>query len=179
MAEQVNVLEKKEPYKKLIIVLSVLIPLAVAALFGMPKVKGYDFSFLPPIYASINGLTAMLLVTAVIAIKNGNRTLHERLMKTCIALSASFLVMYVIYHLTSETTVFGGQGWIRNVYFFILITHIFLSIGVIPLVLFTYVRALSGNFERHRALAKFTFPIWLYIAVTGVVVYLMISPYYK
>lgn len=179
MAEQVNVLEKKEPYKKLIVVLSVLIPLAVAALFGMPKVKGYDFSFLPPIYASINGLTAVLLVTAVIAIKNGKRALHERLMKTCIALSASFLVMYVIYHLTSETTVFGGEGWIRNVYFFILITHILLSIGVIPLVLFTYVRALSGNFERHRALAKFTFPIWLYIAVTGVIVYLMISPYYK
>jgi putative membrane protein len=179
MAEQVNVLEKKEPYKKLIIVLSILIPVAVAALFGMPKVKGYDFSFLPPIYASINGLTAILLVTAVIAIKNGKRALHERLMKTCIALSASFLVMYVIYHLTSETTVFGGEGWIRKVYFFILITHILLSIGVIPLVLFTYVRALSGNFERHRALAKFTFPIWLYIAITGVIVYLMISPYYK
>jgi putative membrane protein len=178
MSENVNVLEKKEPYRKLIIALSVLIPVAVAALFGMPKVKGYDFSFLPPIYASINGLTAVLLVAAVVAIKNGRRVLHERLMKTCIFLSASFLVMYIIYHSTSEATPFGGEGMIRNVYFFILITHILLSICVIPFVLFTYVRALSGNFERHRALAKFTFPIWLYVAVTGVIVYLMISPYY-
>jgi putative membrane protein len=178
MAEQVNTLENKEPYKKLIVALSIIIPTAVAILFGMPKVRGYDFSFLPPIYASVNGLTAILLVTAVVAIKNGKRLLHERLMKTCILLSASFLVMYVIYHLTSESTSFGGQGAIRYVYFFILITHILLSIGVIPFVLFTYVRALTGNFERHRALAKFTFPIWLYVAVTGVIVYLMISPYY-
>jgi putative membrane protein len=179
MAENVNMIQKKEePYKRLIIILSVAIPLAVALLFGMPKIKGYDFSFLPPIYASINGLTAVFLIMAVIAIKNGKRSLHERLMKTCIFLSASFLVMYIVYHVTSESTAFGGQGSIRYLYFFILITHIFLSVGVIPMVLFTYVRALSGNFERHRALAKFTFPVWLYVAVTGVIVYWMISPYY-
>jgi putative membrane protein len=86
--------------------------------------------------------------------------------------------MYVAYHLTSESTSFGGQGGIRYFYFFILITHILLSIGVIPFVLFSFVRALTGNFERHRKLAKVTFPIWLYVAVTGVIVYLMISPYY-
>lgn len=179
MAENINIIQKKEPYRKLIIILSVAIPLAVAVLFGMPKVKGYDFSFLPPIYATINGLTAVLLVAAVVAIRNGKRLLHERLMKGAILLSASFLVMYVIYHLTSESTPFGGVGAVRYIYFFILVTHILLSIGVIPLVLFTYVRALSGNFERHRALAKFTFPLWLYVAITGVVVYLMISPYYR
>lgn len=179
MAENINTLQKKEPYKKLIIVLSVLIPLAVALLFGMPKIKGYDFSFLPPIYATINGLTAILLVAAVVAIKKGNRLLHERLMKGCIFLSASFLVMYIIYHVTSESTSYGGQGAIRAIYLFILITHILLSIVVIPFVLFTYVRALMGNFESHKALAKFTFPIWLYVATTGVIVYLMISPYYK
>jgi putative membrane protein len=167
--EQVNTLEKKEPHKKLVIALSVLIPAAVAILFGMPKVKGYDFSFLPPIYASINGLTAVLLIAAVVAIKNGKRLLHERLMKTCIALSASFLVMYIVYHSTSEATAFGGHGFVRMAYFFILISHILLSVCVIPLVLFTYVRALSGNFERHRALAKFTFPVWLYVAITGVI----------
>jgi putative membrane protein len=178
MSQQVKTLEKKEPYKKLIIALSIIIPVAVAILFGMPKVEGYDTSFLPPIYATINGLTAVCLVVAVMAIKNGKRLLHERLMKLAIVLSASFLVMYVIYHGTSVATPFGGVGAIRYVYFFILVTHILLSIGVIPLVLFTYVRALSGNFERHRALAKFTFPIWLYVAVTGVIVYLMISPYY-
>jgi putative membrane protein len=179
MAENVNAIERKEPYRKLIVILSIAIPAAVAILFGMPKVKGYDFSFLPPIYATINGLTAVLLVTAVVAVKNGRRLLHERLMKGAILLSASFLVMYVVYHLTSESTPFGGQGAVRYIYFFILVTHILLSIAVIPLVLFTYVRALSGNFERHRALAKFTFPLWLYVSITGVVVYLMISPYYS
>ena len=168
---------RKEPYKKLIIAVSILIPVVVAILFGV-KVPGYDFSFLPPIYASINGLTAVLLVCAVIAIKNKNRKVHETLIKICMLLSASFLVMYVLYHMTSDSTSFGGTGAIRYVYFFILITHILLSISIIPLVLFTYVRAWSGEFERHRALAKFAFPLWLYVAITGVIVYLMISPYY-
>lgn len=170
---------KQEPYRKLIIAVSIILPLAIAALLGMPKVKGYDFTFLPPIYASFNGLTAILLVVAVVVIKKGNRILHERLIKVCILLSLSFLVMYILYHLTSESTHFGGTGIVRYIYFFILITHIFLSIVVIPFVLFTYVRALSGNFERHKALAKYTFPLWLYVAVTGVVVYVMICPYYK
>ena len=159
MADDVNFTEKREPYRKLIVALSILIPLVVATLFGMPKIKGYDFSFLPPIYASLNGLTSLLLLTAFIAIKTKRRILHDRVMTTCIFLSATFLVMYVIYHLTSESTSFGGQGAARYVYFFILITHILLSIGVIPLVLFTYARAWSGDFERHRALAKFTFPL--------------------
>ncbi len=178
MNDSVNTIEKREPYKKLIVVLSIVIPAAVALLFGMPKVKGYDTSFLPPIYATVNALTALCLIAAVIAIKNKNQIVHQRLMTSAIFLSASFLVMYVAYHLTSESTSYGGVGAIRYFYFFILITHILLSIGVIPLVLFTYVRALSGNFKRHRALAKFTFPIWLYVAITGVIVYLMISPYY-
>jgi putative membrane protein len=179
MNMEANALNQKEPYQKLIIALSIGIPLVVAALFGMPKIKGYDFSFLPPIYATINGLTAIGLVSAVIAIKNNKRVIHERLMKTCILLSISFLVMYVIYHLTSESTRFGGTGPIRFVYLFILLTHILLSVVVIPFVLFTYVRALRGNFQKHRALAKYTFPLWLYVAVTGVIVYLMISPYYQ
>jgi putative membrane protein len=178
MAHRSNVLEKKEPYQKLIIGLSILVPVLVAALFGMPKVKGYDTSFLPPIYATINGVTALLLIIAVIAIRQGKRELHERIMKACIGLSAVFLIMYVAYHITNEATQYGGQGAIRYVYFFILITHICLSIAVIPFVLFTFARALSGNFERHRRLAKFTFPLWLYVAITGVLVYLMISPYY-
>ena len=164
-------------YNKLIITLSVAIPLAVAALFGV-KIEGYDFSFLPPIYASINGLTALLLIVAVIAIKKANKQLHEVIMKVCIGLSALFLVMYVIYHMTSESTPYGGEGMVRYVYFFILISHIMLSIAVIPLVLFTFVRALSQQFDRHKKLARVTFPIWLYVAITGVIVYIMISPYY-
>ena len=159
-----------------------MIPVFVALLFGV-KLKDFGYnveplSFLPPIYATINGVTAIVLVAGVLAIKNGNRVLHERLMTTAIVLSVAFLVMYVAYHMTSESTKFGGEGSIRMVYFFILISHIVLSIAVIPLVLITYVRALAERFDRHKKIAKITFPIWLYVAVTGVVVYLMISPYY-
>jgi putative membrane protein len=170
-------MSEKEPYRKLIIALAVIIPLVVALLFKV-RIPGYDFSFLPPLYASLNGLTAVLLVTAFWAIRNKRRRLHEGLMKTCIFLSACFLVMYILYHMTSDPASYGVTGAWRYVYFFILVTHILLSIAVIPMVLFTLVRALSGNFERHKALARFTLPVWLYVAVTGVIVYLMISPYY-
>lgn len=168
---------KSEKYNKLIIVLSVLIPLAVAALFGV-KIEGYDFSFLPPVYATVNGVTAVLLVAALVAVKKKQFKLHEHLMKICIGLSACFLVMYVLYHMTSEPTQYGGEGMMKYTYFFILISHILLSVAVIPLVLFSFVRALAERFDRHRALARWTFPIWLYVAVSGVVIYLMISPYY-
>ncbi len=178
ISEQTQIHTGPDPYRKLIIGLSIAIPLLVAVLFGV-KVPGYDLTFLPPIYATINGFTAVLLVVAVAAIKNGRRKLHETLMKICIGLSATFLAMYVAYHMTTESTSFGGLGPVRYVYFFILISHIVLSVFLTPLVLFTFSRALRGNFERHRALAKFTFPVWLYVAVTGVIVYLMISPYYK
>ena len=174
--------DKEKKYQKWIVVLSIVIPVAVAALFGI-KLKDYGIdveplSFLPPIYASINRLTAIVLVLAVLQIKKGNRSAHERLMKFAILLSVLFLVMYVAYHMTSDSTPYGGEGMVRYVYFFILITHIVLSIVIIPLVLFTYVRALAERFDKHKKLAKITFPIWLYVAVTGVIVYLMISPYY-
>ncbi|GAA4050431.1 DUF420 domain-containing protein [Flavobacterium chungnamense] len=175
-----NTIEKK--FRTPIIIVSILIPIVVAILFSV-KLKDFGInveplSFLPPIYASINGITAILLILAVRAIKNGNRSLHEKLMTSAIACSVIFLVMYVAYHMTSESTKFGGEGIIRYVYFFILLTHIALSVIIIPLVLFTYVRALSKQFDRHKKLARITFPLWLYVAVTGVVVYLMISPYY-
>lgn len=175
-----NSIETK--YNKLIIALSIIIPLAVAVLFGVNLRKlGYDvepLNFLPPIYATINGFTAVLLITAVLAIKNGNRKLHELLMKLAIACSVAFLVMYVAYHMTANSTKFGGEGIIKFFYFFILITHIVLSIVIIPLVLITYVKALAQRFDKHKKIAKITFPIWLYVAITGVLVYLMISPYY-
>ena len=175
-----NSLEKK--YNKLIIAVSIIIPLVVALLFGV-KLKDFGFdveplTFLPPIYATINGFTAVLLVAAVVAIKNGKKKLHQRMMTSAIALSVAFLVMYVAYHMTADSTKFGGVGTIRYVYFFILFTHIVLSIAIIPMVLITYVRALGKNFDKHKKIARITFPIWLYVAITGVVVYLMISPYY-
>lgn len=165
-------------YKKFTIIISIVLPLAVAALFGVKIPNVEPLSFLPPIYASINGLTAILLVAAVVAIKNKKRSLHEKLMKTCLVLSVLFLGMYVAYHMTSDSTVFGGEGAIKYVYYFILISHIVLSIAIIPLVLITYTRALSELFDKHKKIAKIAFPLWLYVAVTGVIVYLMISPYY-
>lgn len=186
--------EKK--YNVWIVLLSIAIPLVVALLFSVNlRDLGYDvqpLSFLPPIYATINGITAVLLVTAIWAIKNGKRTLHERLIKIAIGCSVAFLGMYVAYHMTSIEVHFGDvnhdlvvdaaekteAGFIRYIYLFILLTHILLSVVIIPFVLITYVRAISKSFERHKKIAKITFPLWLYVAVTGVIVYLMISPYY-
>ena len=191
----------KSIYDILIWVVSVLVPIVVALLLFMKwdydqlvfdmRIPNSDpiillenlpiakpLTFLPPIYATINGLTAILLVLAVYYIKNGKRKIHERLIKVCIALSLSFLVMYIAYHLTTDPTSFGGSGLISYLYFFILITHILLSIVVIPLVLISYSRAIKSKFILHKKIAKVTFPIWLYVATTGVVVYLMISPYY-
>jgi len=165
-------------YKKWIILISVAIPVAVAILFGIRIPNVEPLNFLPPIYAAINALTAVLLIFAFMAIKQKKITMHERLMKISIGLSVVFLLMYVAYHMTSDPTPFGGKGIIKGVYFFILISHILLSIGIIPMVLVTYVRAISKLFEDHKKIAKITFPIWLYIAITGVIVYLMISPYY-
>ncbi|MBE9598957.1 DUF420 domain-containing protein [Pedobacter sp. MC2016-24] len=169
-------IEKK--YNKWIILLSVVIPVAVAILFFVKIPNATPLPMLPPIYATINGITAVLLVVAVWAVKNGKLKLHENLMKVAIGCSLMFLVLYIAYHMTTPSTKFGGDGAVKYVYFFILLTHILLSIAIIPLVLVTYVRALAERFDRHRKIAKITFPLWLYVAVTGVVVYLMISPYY-
>jgi len=174
-SSKINYVEK---YRVWIWVVSILIPVVVALLFmvRIPNVAPLDF--LPPIYASINALTAIVLTLAYLAIRRKNIVLHEQLMKTAIGLSLIFLVMYVAYHMTSDPTPFGGEGTIRYVYYFILISHILLSIGIIPRVLVTYVRAISNLFFDHKKIARFTFPLWMYIAVTGVIVYLMISPYY-
>lgn len=170
--------QNTKKYNIWIWILSIAIPLAVAALFSV-KIPGVErLGFLPPIYASINGLTAIILVLAVLQIRKGNRKVHERLMKTAIGLSVMFLVMYMAYHMTSDSTRFGGEGIVKYIYYFVLITHIFLSVIVIPFVLITFVRAISGQFYKHRKIARITYPLWLYVAVSGVIVYLMISPYY-
>lgn len=172
-----NQVEKK--YQKWIILLSIVIPLAVAILFVVKIPNATPLPFLPPIYATINGLTAVLLVIAVMAVKNGKLKLHETLMKCAIGCSLLFLLMYIAYHMTTPSTKFGGDGGVKYVYYFILLTHILLSVAIIPLVLITYVRALAERFDKHKKIAKITFPLWLYVAVTGVIVYLMISPYYN
>ena len=175
-------LAQEKKYKKIITVLSIIIPIAVAILFGVNlRELGFDIeplTFLPPIYASINGLTAILLIAAVISIKIGKKKLHETLNTLAIICSVAFLLMYVAYHMTSDSTNFGGEGAIKYIYYFILISHIILSVVVIPFVLTTFMRAKLGNFPQHKKIAKITFPLWLYVAITGVVVYIMISPYY-
>ena len=168
---------KKNKYGIWIKIISVVIPLVVAILF---RVKiDYDLPvFLPPIYATINAITALLLVFALIAIKRKKISLHQRLMQSCIVLSLLFLVMYIAYHMTTDPTPFLGEGIVKILYFFILISHIVLSVALIPLVLISYVRAFQKEFPEHKKISKITFPIWLYVAVTGVIVYIMIAPYY-
>lgn len=170
-------MEDSKKYNRLITILSIAIPVAVAALFGV-KIDLELPVFLPPIYAGINAVTSVLLVSAFWAIKNKKIDLHENLIKACMVLSALFLILYVLYHMTSDSTSYGGEGIIRWVYFFVLISHILLSIVVIPFVLVTFVRGLTREVERHKKIARITFPIWLYVTITGVIVYLMISPYY-
>lgn len=174
-----GLVQKEKKFNRLITVVSIIVPIIVAALFRVKIPNVEPLSFLPPIYATINGLTAVLLLGGLWAIKRGERKLHQNLMSTCIALSLAFLLMYIAYHMTADSTSYGGEGIMRSVYFFILISHIILSIVIIPLVLKTYARAYLKKFEAHRKLAKITFPIWLYVAISGVIVYLMISPYYE
>ena len=170
-------MSEKNKYGIWIKIISVVIPLVVAILF---RVKiDYDLPiFLPPIYATINAITALLLVFALIAIKRKKIALHQRLMQSCIVLSLLFLVMYIAYHMTTDPTPFLGEGSVKTLYFFILISHIVLSVALIPLVLISYVRAFQKEFPEHKKISKITFPIWLYVAVTGVIVYIMIAPYY-
>ena len=168
--------QKVKSFRKLIIAFSLIIPLAVSLLFGI-KIDGIDFSFLPPIYATINGVTAVVLISALFAIKGKNIRLHQRLIQFALLLSLLFLVAYVLYHMTSDSTPYGGD--FTYLYYTILISHIVLSVVVIPIVLFAYLHAWKGDYKKHKKWVRFAFPIWLYVAITGVVVYLMISPFYS
>jgi putative membrane protein len=166
----------KNKARLIITVTSIVIPLVVALLFNV-KLEVSLPVFLPPIYATINALTALVLIVAVRSVIKGNRDLHQKLMTFAMILSLLFLVMYVLHHMTSDSVRYEGD--FRLLYLVILFSHILLSVAVIPLVLTTYLRGYLGEFDRHRKIAKITFPIWLYVAITGVVVYLMIAPYYS
>ena len=167
----------------LIITLSIAIPIVVAFLMLFPTVfhidsENYNFSSLPFFHAILNGSTAVLLVTGFMLIKNKKTNLHKLAMLSAFILSAVFLVSYVISKLTNVPVPFGGEGVIRYVYFFILISHILLSIPVLPLAMFSIYRGITGDFEKHKSIVKYTFPIWMYVSITGVLVYAFMSPYY-
>ena len=177
-------MQKKDSlFIPLIIGLSIIIPIVVALLMLFPTVfhlesENYDFSSLPFFHAILNGSTAVLLVTGFILIKNKKTSLHKLAMLSAFVLSAVFLVSYVISKLTNDPVPYGGEGVIRYLYFFILISHILLSIPVLPLALFSIYRGITGEFDKHKSLVKWTFPIWIYVAISGVLVYLFMSPYY-
>ena len=133
---------------------------------------------LPPLNAALNALSGVLLVTGLVFIKRGRKDLHRACMLSALCVSALFLVSYLTYHFQAGTTRFTGTGWIRPVYFSILTTHTILAALVPPLAIVTLTRALQERFDRHRRIARITFPIWLYVSVTGVVVYLMLRGSY-
>jgi putative membrane protein len=178
-----------------IIIVSIAIPVAVAFIILVPQAKidlGFSTRALPLFHAILNSSTAILLLASLYFIKNGYIRAHKTANLFAVVLSSIFLVSYVIYHSTNPSTKFGDlnhdgilsdpekaqAGVLRYVYYFILTSHIVLSGVIVPLVLFTLQRAFQEKFDKHRKLARITWPIWFYVAVTGVVVYLMISPYY-
>jgi putative membrane protein len=171
-------------YLRIITVISVLIPLVVTILFfGLSKkytkIHGLDVSILPHLNAFLNSITFACLALGGIMIKQKNIKAHRILMMSAFVVSSIFLVSYVIYHNNAEHTKFGGEGIIKSIYLFILITHIILATLVVPFVLTAIYFAWTNQIERHKKIVKWTYPIWLYVASTGVIVYLMISPYYS
>ena len=169
-------------YLRLITTVSILIPVVVAVLIFKPepiKLVGMDVSILPVFHALINGTVAILLIVALVLIKNGKIVLHKSVMILALILSTIFLVSYVIYHANTQPTTFGGEGVIKYVYYFVLISHVLLATTVIPLALLSLFRGLKMEVEKHKKIVKWAWPIWFYVSITGVVVYLMISPYYQ
>ena len=167
--------------RTLIIAVSIIV---FAAIVILSKVKlnvqlGFDEHLFAKINAVINSTVSVLLLAGLIAVKSKKYLLHKRIMITAIILSCLFLVSYICHHLFTGETKFGGEGTIRYIYYFILGTHIVLAGVILPFILFTAYRSMIGEFARHKKLARITWPIWLYVAVTGVVVYFMISPYYN
>ena len=170
--------------KKVITMLAIVIPVAVALLYVIPKPTNMSpglkavLENSPMFNACINGTTFLLLIGALVAIKNKRVNLHNKLMTTSILLGVLFLLSYVAYHFSFDDTKYPADAPYRGAYLFILITHIVLSAVVVPLVLISYLRGLNGQIEAHKKIVKYAYPVWLYVTITGVVVYLMISPYY-
>ncbi|MCS6927945.1 MAG: DUF420 domain-containing protein [Saprospiraceae bacterium] len=147
----------------------------------MRRVKlnvGIDFSFLPSFHAALNAFTAMVLIAALWFIRQKNVKAHRRSIYLAMICSALFLLSYVVYHFTTPETRYGGEGLLRYIYYFLLVTHIAFAAGILPFILLTFNRAFTGQYERHKKMARWVFPIWLYVAITGPICYLMLRPYY-
>lgn len=176
-----SMLQNEAKVKFWIIAISIIIPVAVAVLLFMPQkvdVGAEWVYFLPHLNAVINTAASLALILGLIFVKNKKYTYHGATMSVAFGLGAIFLVSYVIYHGAAESTSFGGEGVIRSVYYFLLITHIVLAAVALFPILFAYYYGYTNQRDKHRKVVKFAYPIWLYVSVTGVIVYLMISPYY-
>lgn len=175
-----GIVSKEKNYNRLIYIVGAVLVIAVAVIYVTPKVdmSGTVLDYLPALNASINGTVSVLLVIGYLLIRQKKIQAHRKVMTLSIVLSALFLVSYVLYHITHQETRFGGEGTIKYIYLIILLTHILFATVIAPLVLISFTRALSERFDKHRKIARITLPLWLYVSVTGVIVYLMISPYY-
>jgi len=176
-----SLLTKDKVAIPLIITLSIVVPVLVLILMYLPQrynIFGAQSGTFPLFHAVINGSTALILLAGYYFMKRREYTLHRNFMISAFGLSAIFLVSYVISKISNDPVPYGGEGFLRYAYFFILITHIVLSAIIVPLVLFTMYRGLTGQYDKHSRIARWTFPIWLYVAITGVLVYIFMFPYY-
>jgi putative membrane protein len=175
------ILEKSTKNENLVKILSIVIPVAVALLIGIrTKIDlGAWTKTLPHVIGLLNTTTSITLILGLVAIKNKNIARHRKMMGLSFIQGALFLVLYILYHISNQSTPFGGEGILRPIYYFLLVSHIVLSIGVVWFVLRAVYFALSGQIAEHKRIVKWTFPLWLYVSITGVIVYLMISPYYN
>lgn len=174
-------LTKQKEASRVINILAITIPVAVAVLLGIRQkvYLGAWTDYLTLVNAVMNSATALLLLLGLFFIRQKNVVAHRITMLTAFTLGALFLLSYILYHLTHESTAFGGEGWTRPVYYFLLVSHITLSIVVVWFVLRAVYFALTNQISRHKATVKWAYPIWLYVSITGVIVYLMIRPYYN
>ncbi|HLP53439.1 MAG TPA: DUF420 domain-containing protein [Fluviicola sp.] len=176
------VLSKQDQKANVLIWTASIIVFIAVLILSRVQIKvnlGFNVHIFATINAFINGLVSLLLIVGFISAKAKLFRLHRIIMFVSICLSVLFLISYIGHHILSGSTSYGGEGAIRYFYLFILITHIFLAGIILPFILYTAYRALTGEYHRHRKLAKITFPVWLYVSITGVIVYLMISPYYN
>jgi putative membrane protein len=175
-------LSQDRNYTPWVVALTILINLIVVVLFFMPKLKTtthFDLTFLPMLNAIFNSFTTIFLLAALYFIKKKNMKVHRRFIYAAFTSTTLFLITYLTYHSFAESTSYGGEGPLKYVYYFVLITHIVLAAPTVLLALLTAVRGLQMKKEKHRKIARWTMPIWLYVSITGVVVYLLISPYYS
>ena len=172
---------KERNYSKAIWILSIGINLLIGLAYFIPTLslsEDYDFSYIPLLNATLNGLTFLSLIGALLAIKNKKLNLHRNFIFASLSFTGIFLGSYLLYHFTTPSTSFGGTGMIKVIYLIILITHIMLAALIVPLALISIARGLNMKVEKHRKIAKWVMPIWLYVSFTGVIIYFMISPYY-